>query len=184
VSVNALLKAVEARVRDLLADPAGKLAGVQLDGRPPPNCGQWYYAVHWAGGRGSGSVGDHDVTHAVTVTITARMAYAPQDRRGARLTLDGELIARAEALAGPGVVHGSYAVLNAANALIAGATTGPAPDFDEPTVNGYVEPLCLLNWGPVAERDGAWVDSEEDDPPTVLSVEVRFGLARRVQRIY
>ena len=175
MSAAALLKAVEAKLRALLADPTGKVVGVQPDGRPPPAAGQWYYAVHYAGRRGDGRADDLDTRTGVTVTITAKMALAPRDRRGERMTLDGELLARAEAVIAGGVVHAAYDVLGDANARIAAAGG---------TTNGFVEPLVFLSDGPVLEKGPDWVGAEGDHPPTVLAIEVRFGQARRVERIH
>ena len=86
--------------------------------------------------------------------------------------LDQELIDRADRLAAPGVIHGSYELLNSANALIDGFGV---------TETGFIEPLLYLSDGPVLEKGGEWVSSAAKDPPTVLAIEVRFGGARRVR---
>lgn len=174
MSAPALMQAVETALRAFLTDPDGKACGVQPDGQPPPNCGQWYYAIHWNGAnQADRNPLSHDIAHTITVTITARMGYAPKDRRGARITMDAELIERAEAVAAPGVVHGNYEILNTANADIPGIGV---------STNGFIEPLCLLGYGPVQFRGGDWVSSTSENPDTVLTCEVRFGQARRIQR--
>lgn len=172
MSARALLKGVESVLRTALADPDGRACGVQPDGRPPPGAGQWYYAVHYAGRRGVGTIADHlDTAAQVTVTITAKMAYAPRDRRGDRLTLDAELLDRAEAVAR--AVHGNYLVLVKANVLTPGVGT---------STNGFVEPLLFQGDTPVLEKGPDWVYGQESShPPTVLAVEVRFGGARRIE---
>lgn len=183
MSARAILKAVEARLRTLLADPAGKVSGAQPDGKPPPGSGQWYTAAHWAGAtaRSDGTIADAvDLDHAVTVTISARMGQVPQDRRGERITLGNELLARAEALAAPQAIHGNYEdVMNAANALIPGTAEYAAIHGGGVTTNGFEEPLLLLGYGPCEEKPGSWVGSKES--PEVLVIAVRFGKARRLQ---
>lgn len=185
MSVPALLKGVETQLRSagVLNDPDGKICGVQPDGRPPPSAGQWYYAIWW---NGSDQVDpnplSHDVDHSVTVTITAKMGYAPRDRRGARVVLDTELIGRAEAVAGVGVIHASQDVIDEANTLIVGTAEYVADaGSGTPTVNGFVEPLRLLGYGPIREQGSDWVYSDSEHAPTVLTIDVRFGGAKRVQ---
>lgn len=185
MSARALLKAVEARLRSaaVLDDPDGKRCGVQIDGRPPGQAGQIYYAVHWSGARDrqeTTTADQVDLEHQVTVTISARFGVAPPDRRGAKLVADGELLDLAEALAAPGVIHGNYAdVINAANALIPGTEEYDAANGGGATTNGFIEPLQLLGVGPVTPKNKDWMTSHLS--PDVYAIEVRFGRARRLQ---
>ncbi|VTT96561.1 unnamed protein product [Gemmataceae bacterium] len=189
MSARALLRAVEARLRsaavlnDQPAQPVGRVCAARDDGRPPQNMGQWFYSVHHARAE-AGTDGDVvdvvDLYHAVTVTITARKAYAPDDRKGQVLVTAGDVIDRAEALAAPGVVHGNYVdVMNAANALIPGTAEYDAIHGGGVTTNGFVEPLWLLGYGPCEEKPASWVGSR--DAAEVLAIAVRFGKARRLQ---
>lgn len=189
MSARALLRAVEARLRsaavlnDQPAEAVGRVCAVRDDGRPPQNMGQWFYAVHHAraeAGTDSDVVEVVDLYHAVTVTITARKGYTPDDRKGQVLVTAGDLIDRAEALGGPGLIHGNYAdVMNAANALIPGTEAYCAVHGGSPWTNGFVEPLWLLGYGPCEEKPGSWVGSK--DASEVLAIAVRFGKARRLQ---
>lgn len=175
MSARALAAAVVARLRSaaVLDDPAGAVCAARPTGKPPPGCGQRFYAVHWAASRerGDHTTAEHtDCDHAVTVTITARLGVAPDDRRFKAITDAGDLVDLAERIAAPGVVHGNYAeVLAAANALI--------PGFGV-TTNGFVEPLWLLGYGPVVEQGPGWVGAR--DGKDVYSIDVRFGRARRL----
>lgn len=185
MSVAALLKGVESRLRSfaVLSDANGRICGIQPDGKPPPNAGQWYYAIWWPGSRQVDvNPLSHDVDHDINVTITAKMGYAPRDRRGERVTLDYELISRAEAIAATGVIHSSQEVLDLANVLIVGTAEYVADaGSGTPTVNGFVEPLRLLGYGPIREQGSDWVYSDSEHAPTVLTIDVRFGGAKRVQ---
>lgn len=180
-----MLKAVESTLRgaSVLDDPQGRVCGVQPDGRPPTGCGQWFYAVHWGGGSG-GDLNPQsiNVAHAIVVTITARMGYAPRDRTGERLTLDQELLDRACALSESGVIHGSFTLLTAANRLIPGTAEYAATHGGVASTNGFVEPLVLTGYGPVVEQGPEWVGAETGDG--CLVCECRFGEGRRVQVLY
>jgi hypothetical protein len=174
VSFRALLRGTETRLRSaaVLNDPDGRICGIQPTGKPPPGFGQLYYAIHWAGAsadRDAREVEYVDVTHALTVTITARVGVMPDDRRGQKISDPNELLDLAEAIAEPGVIHGSYEVINAANALITGFGT---------TVNGFEEPLILFDYGPLKEEGPAWVGAR--DGKDIFVVPVRFGRARRL----
>ncbi len=176
MSARALLRAVETRLRSpaVLDDPEGRVCGIQPDGRPPPNAGQVYYAIHWSGGRANLDHSDAaavDVEHAVTVTITGRLGFVPVDRRGEKLSDPNELIDLAEGLAAPGVIQGNYAeLIDVANDLIDPAGT---------STNGFEEPLWVLGYGPVEEKPANWVRAK--DGKDVYAIEVRFGKARRLQ---
>lgn len=177
----ALLRASEAGLRTLVTDPAGKVVGVRpAPGAPPNNAGQWYYAVHAGAITGDQATNgqSNDKLFAVQVTITARMAYAPKDRKGDRLVLENELIDRAEAAAD--ALHMSYDVLAAANALIPGTAEYCAANGGTPAVNGFVEPLRLESITPPAEAAGDWTGGESN-PGDVLVCTVTLGGARRVR---
>lgn len=187
MSARAITKAVETRLRSsaVLNDLTGRTCGIQDSGKPPPGMGQLYYAIHWAGAtaRADGTIAEAvDTDHAVSITITAREGVNPQDRRGAVISTANDLIDKAEALTVPGLIHGNYAaVLNVANALIVGTAEYSAANGGTPpiTTNGFEEPLLLLGYGPVKEQGSSWVGSK--DGPDVLTIEVRFGRARRLQ---
>lgn len=166
-----LLVAVEQRLRSFLADPTGRVCGIQPDGKPPPGFGQLYYAVHWGrnDARQDATIAEAgDADHAISVTITARKGYSPQDSRGAVISTPDDLLDLAEAISGPGVIHGNYATLmNVANGAIAA------------DVNGFIEPLLFGGYGPVREQPPRWVGSRYG--PDVLTIEVRFAKARRLR---
>lgn len=175
MSTRALLKAVETRLRSAacLSDPDGKVVGVQPDGRPPAKAGQWYYAVHGAGvSQDDQNSLSHDRRHAVTVTITRRVAEIPRDRRGERLTVADELLDLAEQVGD--WLHMDYRSMNAANALIPGIDT---------TTNGFVEPLKLQSITPVQEVGSEWVRGEDADGSDVFTVAVYLGGALRVRHL-
>lgn len=181
MSAAAILKGVEARLRDLMDDPAGKIIGVQFDGRPPPFSGQFYFAVHWTGARSDDQnpqTTDH--AHGVTVTITAKMAYSPKDRVGDRTTKANQLLQLAEDAVA--AIHGKWEVVNAANDVLPGTARYVAIHGGSATTNGFSETLVSQGYGPIEEKGGDWLGSE--NAHNVLTCEVRFGEARRVTVLY
>lgn len=174
MSMSALLTAVESRIRTALSDSDGNIAGVKVDGRPPAFSGQWYYAIHSLDGSGSGeSPLSDDRYYSVGVTITAKIAYAPGDRRGSVAKASGELFDRADAIAV--LLHGDYTSMNAANVIIGD------------TVNGFIEPLNYIGGaeGPIQEQGPEWLhakaDSGKGDRIGALVLALRFGRARRIR---
>lgn len=168
MSAVALLQAVEARLRDVLSDPEGKVCGVQDGPHPPPFAGQVYHAIHWAGCKGDDPNSlSTDKLHDVTVTLTWRMGYSPKDRRGARILASGELLEKAEFVADS--LHMDYVSMNAANQLISGFGT---------TTSGFVEPLKLGSIGTPQPVGPEWVGAS--DGADLLVVPVMMVGARRV----
>ncbi len=168
--MSALLKAAEADLRTMLGDTTDKkLVGVQEAGNPPAKFGQWYYAVHFGAVAGDDSNAlSLDMLLGLQVTITARRAYAPGDRRGQVLVTAGDVLDRAEDVAVR--LHMSYGVMNAANALITGFGV---------TVNGFVEPLKFSGISPPAAPPDDWLGGS--DPAGLLVSTVSFSGARRVR---
>lgn len=177
MSVRALLKGTETHLRSTSAfdDPGGKIVGIQSKGRPPASFGQWYYGIFHAGIRGDDDNAlSHDRVYSVGVWITARMGYAPGDRRGERISTADELLDRAEELADE--LHMSYVVMNLANALITGFGS---------TTNGFEEPLRFGSIGEVEEKPLSWVHAKDgkDSDKGVLALLVTMVGARRVRVI-
>jgi hypothetical protein len=190
MSIRALLKGVEKRLRseDVLNDrpdeAVGALVGIHDDGKPPPNCGQFYWALWWTGGRGTDkNPTRHDVMHGVCLTLTARLNYAPRDRQGERLTGVGDVYDLVDELVAPDVVHGNWDVIQNANEFIEGTAAWAALDSEnrEVSVNGFIEPLVL---GTFAKRPtpAGWLGSEKGGD--IVVVDVRFEMARRIQVNY
>lgn len=187
MSIAALLRGVEKRLRsaavlnDQPSQSVGRICGVTLaPGRPAPGFGAIWYAVHWGGGRSDDrNPQSHNVAHAVTVTITARLAKIPRDRLGRETTVAGALLDLVDAVAAPDVIHGSYDVLGFANELIPGTAEYVAVNGGTASENGYLEPLVLLDFGPERECDGAWIGA--GDATNVYAIPVRFGEGRRLQ---
>lgn len=183
MSISALLRGGESRLRTVLSADE-KTVGVRLaPGRPPPKMGQLYYAVSWGGGRGD----DHnpqssDILHGLTVTLTARLGFAPNDRRGKVVSDPAGLYDLADAIAGKDVIHGNWATITAANALIPGTAEYVAIHGGSASVNGFTETLVLLGFGPEREESPEWVGATSESD--VYAIDVRFGEARRVQVLY
>lgn len=190
MSIAALLKGVEKRLRsaavfnDQPTESIGKRIGIRPSpGRPPPNFGQWFASVYWGGGRGSDrNPQRHDVYHGVTITLTARLNYAPDDRKGIRLTTANDVYDLADRIAGPQIIHGSWEVIKLANQFITGTAEWAAIQVPPgvATVNGYVETLVLMTpFGPERPVDGSWINAESTKD--VYAIDIGFRDARRIQ---
>lgn len=171
--MSALLRACESGLRTFLSDPDGKVAGIQpAPGAPPPVFGQWYYAIHAGAVTGDQATNSlsNDKLYAVQVTITAKTAYVPADRKGRVIVSQGDVVDRAEDVAD--YLHMNYAVLDAANALIPGAGV---------SVNGFDEhPLLLESITPPSDVAADWTGGDTN-PGDVLVSTVTLGGARRVR---
>lgn len=184
-STSALLRANEAALKTFLSDPSGRMVGIQPPpGLPPEGFGQWYYALHDGGVSGDLATNglSNDRLHAVALTITARKANTPRDRKGAALVSPDDLTDQAEKVAD--FLHMNYDVMNAANALITGTPEYAAVHGGDVTTNGFSEPLRFHGQTPPG---GAPPQSPDDDgeaegaPPEILVVVVTLGDARRVR---
>lgn len=188
MSISALLKGVEAVLRgpDVFDEPdlskPGRQVGIQSLGRPPTAMGQLYCAIHWGGVAGDDqNPQTSDQLHGVNLTLTARMGFAPRDRRGRVITDAEGFYDLVDLLAGPGVIHGNWNVVHEANDRIPGTDRYAAIHGGSATVNGFCEPLVLQSAGPPMEPDPGWVGGEEAN---VLVCTIAFGLARRVRVLY
>ena len=182
MSAAALLKGVETRLRSLLNDPAGKIIGIQFDGHPPAFSGQFYAAVHWTGARSDDPNPQAlDLVHGISVTWTAKMAYAPKDRVGERTLKAGELLSLAEDTIA--AIHGRWEAIYAANDVLPGTDRYVAINGGAATTNGFSETLVSQGYGPIVEQGPEWIGAAEKSP-NLLTCEVRFGEARRVTVLY
>jgi hypothetical protein len=207
MSARAITLATFQTLQAFLSDPESKICGVQVDGRPPASAGQIYYAVWWgkASARRDGTVVSVvDLDHSVNITITLRPEAVPDDRRGKAVTDPNHLFDLAEALAAPpgqvvtggglggrfpgaetatstGVIQGNYNLMNLANGLIPGTIQYAELNSTVATVNGFTEPLWLIDYGPLVERPATWVRGKTGEGGNVYSLDVRFGFARRLQ---
>lgn len=186
MSISALLLGVEARLRsaavldDQPDEPVGAICGVQPDGKPPNNAGQFYYAVHFLGMRNDdpNSLSD-DWFLSVGVTITARMGYAPKDRKGKRMTVAQDLFDRATAVAKALNQDDLHRI--EANKLITGTAEWVAVQDPSGTasVNGFLEPLRFANISEARPAPAGWVGSATETD--VYTVVVTFRDAHRPQ---
>ncbi len=187
MSIGAILSGVEIRLRssaclnDQPAEAVGKLVGVQPEGMPPPNAGQFYYAPYFAGLRnGDDNSLSMDWFYSVTVAITGRMGYAPKDRRGARMVLENQLLDRAIDLAG--FLHQDELHRIRANELITGTAEQVAlAGSGSVTVNGFLTPLKLASISQVRPCPPEWMHT--DQKTDSYYIEVAFQNAHRIQII-
>lgn len=171
--------AVRDKIRDTLTlgtDPA--VCEVMFDGQPAPVCGEWFYAVHAGDWRGDSADADLQELIGVNVTVTRRVAFAPNDRQGldvwakAKVGLDAVL--RKIVVA----IHHKYDVMNAANVLMEADAAGSW---------GFDEPLLFLNGGMPAPKGPPWFAAEDAGTGKFANAGMAqtlvFGRAKRVQPI-
>lgn len=175
MSISALLNATRDQLRDILADPDGKIVTVGVDGRPPASCGQLAVVVSFAGARTIAPLvdGGDDRLFDVAVTITHRTAYAPRDRRGAEAARGGDRDALTLADELPHRLVGSWRLIQRANALI------PANGL---STNGYVEPFKACQIGSIEEAGADWLSAVSGDGEKgVQTVRLSLTGARRLR---
>lgn len=181
----ALLRGVETRLRssacldDQPDESVGKFVGVQPDGQPPAFSGQWYYSVHSGGSRcQDDNALSLDEWFNVTVTIVARMAYSPRDRRGHRMTIENELLERARRV-GQWLHQDDAGHRTEANKLIEGTAEYVAIHGGSATTNGFLTPLKAPTISEVKKCPPNWFGANETTE--AYYVEIKMKDANRVQ---
>lgn len=175
MSMRPLLMAVQTRLQSHLSI-TDKECLVMPDGRPPPACGQKFYAVH------SGSMHNPNMSrqtleamHGFAVTLTLRCAHLPIDRLGDELITKATtgLWALVDSLID--ALHQDYNTLDSANTTL-GAL-----------VNGFIEPQTWIASVYLGPRDPSWFWSDDEHDPLAaipgLAVEVQFADAKRLQAL-
>jgi len=187
-AISAYLKGVEKRLRVALDDqPAeefGKLVGVKPDGRPPNNCGQWFYAVHFEGCPSDDTGAQtNDMLLNVSVTITRRMNYSPKDRKGSQAASPEEILD--QAIVVKDLIHQDEVTRKYAN-IEMGFTSAEAIAGRTATVNGWVEPLRYLRISGISEQSAEWVggNTETQAEKDIFVLTIDFGRARLVKGIW
>lgn len=185
MSLSALLTAVRNQVRTELSAAPISLLSVECDiwpdGQPPPSFGQRYISVHptaWRKGPSGDFVRGIFEEYSVSCTITRRNPVLPRDRLTTNLFLESlvglEALAREIMVA----VHDNWTVITAANTAISGT-------------DKIIEALWWQDTDPAPVPRGAewvWSTNPEQYIATqgnysvcAMSLEVRFGTARRAQ---
>ncbi len=167
--MDELIDAVVAHLRTKLSLGA-EFIDNQEDGKPPPVCGQEYYAI--SQGEWSNDAANYlDERLGVDVTITLRTPFAPVDRSNDAV---GKVLRR-KANAVKAALHMDYGVLALADTALTSAN------------QGFIHPLVFLGCDRPTVRGADWFWAENDDgrsvDPSGLSITLKFGRAQRVQRI-
>ena len=182
MSLAALCLAVKDQLQDELGLDDGKCA-LMMDGQPPPSCGELFVAVHPGGWRPESDPDmGTDEQFGVYVTITRRKGYSPQDREGMAVWALAETGLDAVARRVFAALHKRYEVLAAANKIIGQTPTAASPV-------GFVEPLRIESVGDPEPKGPDWftADSPKGSGKYAnagVAVVLRFGGARRLQRLY
>lgn len=175
--LNAVTAELAAEFGDDLGDAARHCRVTLPPGKPPPFAGQWFVAVWSPADFGDGNGNYYGGTFSIKVTITFRMAWAPQDRQGSESAKTGGALGfyrwadRAKHR-----LHGSDAVRNAANTAYAA---------DQDFYNGMVENL-IFRGTTYQTRGPDWVGSESEDPAAaeeVVTAELSFDNALQVTKL-
>jgi len=161
-TMDALLDAARDRLRAAL-ELAPEECSVTPDGKPDPDCGERFVAIH-PGGVSNSQQHCLDEYYAFRATVTVRTGQDPRDRRR-----DGG--AWALALKVRAALHMSYDVTALANAA-------------DPDVS-FVEPPVFEGGTYLGPQGGEWFFADPDGgaDPTGVAVELSFGKARHVMYI-
>ncbi len=167
-TVRALLLAVRDRVRTVCSLSADECE-VMPSGEPPAKCGERFVAIHPGGiTLDSPEFEFWDANVSVKASVTARAGRVPADRAGTHLvSAEDGLTDLAEMVAKS--VHGSYTVLDTANATL-GVGTQP-----------FNEPLRCTGGIPEPRKQGpAWFSSDAKQVVAAgWSIEVKWSGGRR-----
>lgn len=149
---------------------------IRADGKPPPNCGDVFVAVHQGATRNS-SLNNLDEYYDLSVTLTMRVTI-PFDRLGDQL-LARKLAKkigfnrRAERLRN--LLNMAWETLQTANNYLVDLNP------DAQTIYGFVEPPHYTGMEIPQFVGEDWFDAEPDSGNTGLKSELRFADARRMQ---
>lgn len=146
---------------------------VTPDGKPPAFTGQLFAAVVPGQTVKAGDTdGGLDEYCSLTVVLTARAAYAPQDRQGEEVWLKAVEGLEASAEKARAYLHMSYALLDEANALIGAGH------------NGFIEPLQFRSLSAPRLVYADWFGAESRHKSGAASgvvCELSLDRARRIQ---
>lgn len=172
--MDALILACESTLRAAF-NWTDRHCAAELEPQPPAAVGQFFASVV----PGDVTQADDnpqclDEQYSLTVSLMFRLAYAPKDRKAREALMQSDTGPIRLASRVGATLHGSYAVLNAANALI--------PDFAVET-NGFVEPLRLrgIQYQMLGSEWAGGPPGDEDDDKPLYVATVSLGGARRVR---
>lgn len=174
MSSRALKLGVESRLRAALNDSVGETVGIQPDGRPPPFAGQHYIAIYGGGWQTQGGEpsGD-DRAYSLMLSLTHKMGYAPQDRRGTEIATEGQDYLDDLSDQVIGYLLNDWTAMGLVNGFITGAGTA---------TNGFVEAFQSASCGAVEMKGPDWVFAEEaKHPPSVFACTITLRGARRIR---
>lgn len=158
--------------------------GTSYDGQPPAFDGEEFFQLHPGGIRNS-DLESLDEYYDLTVTLTRRTGYAPQDRMGSDTMLDPTIGLYKRADAVKTSLHMKYEPLDKAGGtcIASGQTwTGGQTYSLAATVNGFVEPLHYAGMSAPMVKGPDWFWGEgSNEPPSGIAIEIYFKDARRIQ---
>lgn len=179
--MDALLNAVVDTVREAGFGWDKINCAVTPDGRPPPRCVDWFLAVHQDGEHGD-MQNALDEYYSFMLTLNMVTTKFPRDRLGetavvsrAALTLAKESGFNARAQQLKTFLHMNWFVIFAANNWLLKL-------YEQANVvNGFAEPAQWDYTDKPALRGGEWLASDPNAQDCVLTAEIRFKDARRLQ---
>lgn len=174
MSMGALLEAVATKLRTATGLPAGNV-DVRDDGEPPNFAGELFIAVH-PGSIGSDATECLDESYSITVTITRRRGYIPDDKVGQEMITNRRT--------------GLYYRVDQVRAALHGKWDYILPVSDETTANGiigalangFIETLAYRGCSVPRKVGAEWFGGGGDREAGSV-VEMTFDRARRVQTI-
>jgi hypothetical protein len=175
-------RALQIALRDvILAGQIGfgrEQCEVMPEGKPTPRCGELFLAIH-DGGRTNSKQNSLDEIYDVIATFTMRTKKIPYDKLGTHmLCSEGGFHDKVDEI--KTFVHMNYlTIMNAANTII----TDYATTKGWVSVYGFSEPLMYLGDDPTRFVGADWFHADPDSMEAGLVQDLRFGRARRLQKI-
>lgn len=145
-------------------------------GKPPAACGELFIAV-WENGCSNGATESRQDVHSMNVTITRRIPFSPHDREAEEVIHKIEIGLEVLADRIAGKIHGSYTIMDLANAYIGGVYPGD-------DVYVFSEPLRYLNTTRTEEKNGDWFWGDPNHKDAGRSITLYFGRAHRQQSLF
>jgi len=187
VSGRACTLGIVKRLREYLGDETGNHVGYRPTLKPPPVCGQWYisigqdtYTIN-----GFSNVNGIDARHTVSICVTVKYGFAPQDRQNDLMSHNWDLRNQGLQIASEGrptlveldtiqpsitdlseLIHDlmiqDYETVKCMNFFLGDDQEGEThtPEVGGDTFWGFCEPFHTGSMGVVQEASAEWVGGQ------------------------
>lgn len=146
-------------------------------GKPLPACGQRFVGIYVSNPAPREQIENaFNEDFSVTVVVTVRSGFSPEDRQGTDLLWDASGLSAICNTIKTGIHNNRYVLLGQMNDLL-------ALEYPGETVHGFIEPLEWVSSSDAPEPvDPDWFSAESaDDSPAGYRMYVTFGNLYRIQ---